>query len=61
MFDSDKDSADEIRLIPNDGAMLIQYLNVKIVDHHELRKLMFVHFELMVKLFLYVEHDVGHI
>jgi len=62
MFDFHiKDSMSEFLIILDDDEMLIQDLNVKVEDHHELRNLNLVHFELMVKLFLCVEHDVGHI
>lgn len=56
-----KPMVNEIQMNLNDDEMLIQLLYETIVDHHELLNLKLVHFELMVKLFLYVEHDVDHI
>jgi len=63
MFDDHiKDLMNEILVIQDDDVLLIQYLNAEeIEDHHEWKNLKLVHFELMVKLFLYVEYDVDHI
>lgn len=54
-------SINEVLIIFDDDEMLIQQLNVEIENHHEVKNLKLIHFELMVKLFLSVEHDVGHI